>query len=84
VITEETLVLAYGCVNVDHGRFSIGSSGPAHGWPAGDFLDGNSPWFEFDQTLFFGVVKSGTMEVVNTGSGQTLDISGFVYVTASG
>ena len=83
-ITEETLVLAFGCVNIDHGRFSIDSSGPADGWPATDSLDGSSPWFEVDQVIYFGVVKSGIMGFTNTDSGQWLDITVFMLVTASG
>jgi hypothetical protein len=83
-ITEETLVFAFGSVNIDHGRFSIDSSGPANGWPATESLDGNSPWFESDQLIFFGVAKSGIMGFTNTDSGQALDISGFMFITASG
>jgi len=77
-------VSAFGCVDFDHGRFSIDSSGPANGWPAIDSFDGDSPWFECDQLIFFGVAKSGIMGFTNTDSGQALDISSFMFVTASG
>jgi len=83
-ITEETLVLAFGCVNIDHGRLGISSSEPANGWPATDSFDANSPWFAFHQLIFFGVAKSGIVGFTNEDSGQTLDISGFVFVTTSG
>jgi len=84
VITEETLVVAFGCVNVDHGRFSVGSSGPANGWPAADSFDGSSLWFEIDQVIFFGVATSGIMGFTNTDPGQTFDISGVLFITAPG
>jgi len=83
-ITEETLVLAYGSVNVDHGRFGIISSGPANGWPATDSFNGKSLWFDFNQLIFFGVAKSGVIGFTNTDPGQMLDISRFRFVTASG
>ena len=84
VITEETLVVAYGSVNVDHGRFSVGSSGPANGWPAADSFDGNSLWFEIDQIIFFGVATSGIIGFTNRDPGQTLEITSFYFVTAPG
>jgi len=83
-ITGQTLIIGYGSVNFDHGRYSINSSGPVAGWPGTvDYL-GNSPYMSLNQVLFFGMADWGVMSVTNTDDGSWLDISSITYTTASG
>jgi hypothetical protein len=83
-ITGETLIIGYGSVNFDHGRYSINSSGPVAGWPGTvDYL-GNSPYMSLNQVIFFGMADWGVMSVTNMDDRSWLDISSITYTTASG
>jgi hypothetical protein len=82
-ITGETLIIGYGSVNFDHGRFSMDSSGPVAGWPGTVDYNGNSPYMSLDQIVFFGMADWGVMSVTNTDT-TWLDISSITYTTASG
>jgi len=83
-ITGQTLIIGYGSVNFDHGRYSINSSGPVAGWPGTvDYL-GSSPYMSLNQVIFFGMADWGVMSVTNTDDGSWLDISSITYTTASG
>jgi hypothetical protein len=84
-ITEETLVLAHGAVNAVNGQFSVDSSGAANGWPAIQTLNASSPFWDYFQLIYFGVAKAGVMGISNGPvKGLSLDIAGFIFVTASG
>ena len=83
-ITGETLIVGYGSVNNDHGRFGIESSGPVAGWPGTDTFNGSSPYMSLDQIIFFGMADWGVMSITNMDEGDWLDISSISYTTASG
>ena len=79
----ETFVMISGSVNYDHGAFRVESTDPYDGWPAWTAPQGASPWWVYDQVLFFGLVKGGAVSIQNLVDGRWLDFSKMTIITPS-
>lgn len=76
--------MVYGTTNYDHGAYRIDCTDPAQGWPAWSIPSGRSPWFAFDEVLWFGLVDSGSVSIQNMDDGRWLDLARVDVITATG
>lgn len=80
----ENFIMVYGTTNYDHGAYRIDCTDPVQGWPAWSIPNGRSPWFAFDEVLWFGLVDGGSVSVQNMDDQRWLDLARIDVITATG
>lgn len=76
--------MVYGTTNYDHGAYRIDCTDPTQGWPEWSIPSGRSPWFAFDEVLWFGLVDGGSVSIQNMDDGRWLDLARVDVITATG